>query len=113
MPTCFPIPTPSFSYIMSGVALDTPYLATGQSLQGGNVHIGGSFTVVWLSASTTTKNAMASGVVGTMIFASADGSKITAPVKVISTLVGSLFIATCTITAVTPVDYRVIATQFY
>lgn len=113
MPTCLPIPTPAFSYIMKGVNLDTPYLATGQVLSGGAMHSGGAFTLVWQSASVATKNAMANGVVGLMTLATADGSKITAPVKVASALVGSIFIATCTITAVTSVDYRVIVTQFY
>jgi hypothetical protein len=98
---------------MNGVTLDVLYQATGQALSGGNLHAGGAFTLVWISASTATKNALANGAVGTMTFAEAGGSKITALVKVTSTLVGSLFIATCTVTAVTPVDYRVIFTQFY
>jgi hypothetical protein len=113
MQTCFPIATPTFSYIMNGIILDTPYQATGQALAGGNLQAGGAFLLMWQSASTATKNALANGAVGTMTFAEAGGSKITALVKVASTLVGSLFIATCTVTAVTPIDYRVIPTQFY
>lgn len=110
---CVPIVTPSFSYTMNGVTLDTPLQVTAPLLQGGSVLIGSSFGLIFGSPAASTQNALVNGVSGTMTFAAHDGSVMNGNVKVASTSIGSLFVVTLTVLSLLAVNKVVMATQFY
>jgi hypothetical protein len=103
---------PSLYYMMNGVVLDTPITAIQPPLQGGNILQGSCFILVWQYPSSATQVAMANRSTGSAQFF-CNGSLVTAPVFVESSVASNVLVATITVMATVAISTSVIQTQFY
>ena len=103
---------PTLPYSVNGTVLDSqPTTMTAPVATAGTIAAGATFTLLFSNPSSATQAALANGSTVTLRFGLVDGSSVSGQVTLASTLVGTTFSVSVTLTQTITINRWVVVTQ--